>query len=91
MSPNSSVIEKILGGSHIGPLVGSAGWGLKTLFATVFLVALVALIINITKLAKSGDNVLKRRDAIQNILIAGICIACLGGSGLVFLVFVSFM
>lgn len=91
MSPNSNVISNILGGSHIGTLLGSAGWGLKTLFAAVFLVALVALIISITKLASSGDNPGKRQDAIRNILISGICIACLGSVGLVFLVFVGFM
>lgn len=92
MSPNTDVLQRIFKtDGHIGNVLSTLGWGIKTLYAIVFLVAVVALIISVTKLASSGDAPAKRQDAMHDILISGICVACLGSIGLIFIIFVGFM
>ena len=56
----------------------------------MMVVSIVALIINITKLALSGGNPSARSEAIRNILIAGGCLAVLGGLGIIFFLLLSF-
>lgn len=92
MSPNTEILQRIFKtDGHIGNVLSNLGWGIKTLYAIVFLVAVVALIISITKLAGSGDAPVRRRSAMHDILISGICVACLGSIGLIFIALVGFM
>ena len=55
-----------------------AGIG-KFIIAVVALVLLGALIVNITKFAKSGSNERNRQNAMQALIYTGIAIALLGG------------
>ena len=54
--------------SHLSNLFGHATWFVQLLFSIILIVSIVALIINITKLAMSGGNPQARSEAIRNIL-----------------------
>lgn len=75
--------------SHLSTLFGSATWLIQLLYSIVMVASVVALIVNITKLAMSGGNPQARSEAIRNIMIAGGCLAVLGGIGLVFMLFIT--
>lgn len=75
--------------SHLNNLIGTATWFIQLLYSIIMVVSVVALIINITKLAMSAGNPQARSEAIRNILIAGGCLAVLGGLGLIFLLVVT--
>ena len=77
--------------SHLSNLFGHATWFVQLLFSIILIVSIVALIINITKLAMSGVNPQARSEAIRNILIAGCCLAALGGLGLIFALLTVFI
>ena len=77
--------------SHLSNLFGHATWFVKLLFSIILIVAIVALIINITKLAMSGGNPQARSEAIRNIFIAGCCMTVLGGLGLIFTLLTVFI
>lgn len=59
-----------------------AGIG-RFIIAIVALVLLGALIINITKFARSGSNESDRKSAMQSLIYTGIAIALLGGLGMI--------
>lgn len=58
--------------SHLSNLFGHATWFVKLLFSIILIVAIVALIINITKLAMSGATRRRaaRRSAISSSPVA---------------------
>lgn len=85
MTLNGDMLKNIFdAGSHLATLLGSATWFIKLMYSIFIIVSIIALIVNISKLAMSGGNPIVRKEAIHNILIAGICLAVLGGLGLVF-------
>lgn len=59
------------------------------MFSVVTLVIL--FIISATKLSKSGDNPIKRQQAISALLVVGVCLALMGSFGLIFSIAVSFL
>lgn len=88
MPLNSDILESIFTeGTHLATLMGSAAWLIKLMYSVIIILSIIALIINISKLATSGGNPIARTEAIRNILIAGICLTILGGLGLFFLIF----
>lgn len=77
--------------SHLSNLFGHATWLVQLLFTLIMIASIVALIINITKLAMSSGNPQARSEAIRNILIAGGCLTVLGGLGLIFTLLTVFI
>lgn len=63
----------------------------RIFYAFVLITVIIIMIINVTKLAKAGDNPQKRSEAIHGILITGICLAILGSIGFVYILLVSFL
>lgn len=59
------------------------------MFSVVTLVIL--FIISATKLSKSGDNPIKRQQAISALLVVGVCLALMGSFSLLFSILVSFL
>lgn len=89
VQPNSNITDAIMGGSHMTNLMGLGSKALQAIYVLVTLTSMIALIVNITKLAMSSGNPMGRGQALRNILISGICLAVLGSMGLVYAVFVS--
>ena len=75
---------------HLATLLDSGAWFIQLMYGLMMVVSIVALIINITKLGMSGGNPKARSEAIRNILIAGGCLAVLGGLGIIFFLLLSF-
>lgn len=73
----SDVISQLQKGIDIYAGIG------KFIIAVVALVLLGALIVNITKFAKSGSNERNRQNAMQALIYTGIAIALLGGIGVI--------
>lgn len=85
MTLRTDIINNMLSsGSRLTSLFGTATWFIGLMYSIVMIVSLIALIINIAKLAMSGGNPMARSQAIRNILIAGGCLSVLGGLGFVF-------
>ena len=57
-------------------------------FGFALVTCFIVMAINITKLAKSGDNPVARSEAMKGILVTGICIAILGSIGLIYMILV---
>lgn len=89
MSISSVVTDGFLNSSHLANLLKVGSWALRLIYALVTLGALVALIINITKLACSSGNPAERSRALHNIWVSGICLAILGGLGTVYAIFIG--
>lgn len=89
ITPDGQITDAIMNGEHAKTLFGWGAKALQALYALVTLVAMAALIINITKLATSAGNPQGRSIALRNILISGVCLAVLGSLGLIYAVFVS--
>lgn len=51
----------------------------------------IILIINIGKLTTAGDNPIKRQEAINGIMISGICLGVLGSFGLILGIVIYFL
>lgn len=89
MSISSVVTNGFLNSPHLANLLKAGSWALRLIYALVTLSALVALIINITKLACSAGNPVERSRALHNIGISGVCLAVLGGLGTVYAIFIG--
>ena len=88
---NTTVRDRIMSSTgHLATLLDSGAWFIQLLYGLMMVVSIVALIINITKLGMSGGNPTARSEAIRNILIAGGCLAVLGGLGIIFFLLLSF-
>ena len=88
---NTTVRDRIMSSTgHLATLLDSGAWFIQLKYGLMMVVSIVALIINITKLALSGGNPMARSEAIRNILIAGGCLAVLGGLGIIFFLLLSF-
>lgn len=77
-------------GGHLATLLDTGAWFIQLMYAIIMIVSLIALIVNITRLGMSGGNPMARSQAIRNILIAGGCLAVLGGLGIIFFLLLSF-
>lgn len=84
MNVRTDIVDSMVGGDHVNNLFGTATWVVQMLYTLVMIGATVALIINIAKLAMSAGNPAARSEALRNIMIAGGCLAVLGGIGLIF-------
>lgn len=93
MAPNSGILSRIFSTSNLPllHLLGSLSWALQLLYAITTLGSIVALLVNITKLAASNGNPAERSKAIRGILISGSCLAVLGSLGLIYIFLVSFI
>lgn len=88
---NQDILNNVTAsGGHLATLLGSGAWFIQLVYAIMMIVSVLALIINITRLAMSSGNPSARSDAIRNILVAGGCLAVLGGLGIVFMLLLSF-
>lgn len=88
---NSTILNDVMASDgHLATLLNSGAWFIQLIYGIMLVVSLVALIINITKLGMSGGNPMARSEAIRNILIAGGCLAVLGGLGIIFYLLLSF-
>ena len=82
---NSSVISDVMASvGHLARLMSSGAWFIQLMYSIIMIVSVVALIINITRLAMSGGNPMARSQAIRNILIAGGCLTVMGSLGIIF-------
>ena len=88
---NTAVQSRIMASDgHLATLLDSGAWLIQLVYGLMMVVSIVALITNITKLALSGGNPSARSEAIRNILIAGGCLAVLGGLSIIFVLLLSF-
>lgn len=88
---HSSIIEKVFTGTHFGDFISIVMTIAGLLLSVAAISAIVALIINITKWARSADNPGARLEAQHNMLTCGICLAVLGGFGTVYSLLIMFV
>lgn len=88
-SSTDTITEAIVGGPHMQNLLRYGGRAIQVIYSLVTLAAMAGFIINVAKLATSSGNPAGRSQALRNILISGICLAVLGGLGIIYAVFVS--
>lgn len=86
-----SLLGRIFKSSHLTELFDTAGWIFELLYAVIVMAAMAAVIINITKLARSAGNPVERSRALTGILVSGACLSLLGSLGLIFIVLVGFI
>lgn len=91
MQADSAIIGRFFSSTHLNGVIGVAVWGIRLLYALLVLGGFVALILNITKLARSNGRANERGYALYGILASGVCLAVLGGLGLVYITVISFI
>ena len=90
ISPKQDILKSIFTSEAFIGFLSIMKSLLQLTYAIITLVTMVALIVNITKLALSGDSPARRSEAAHGILVSGLCLTILGGIGTVFLLILSF-
>lgn len=88
---NTSLVANILGSEHAATLIKVVTWGVQLLYGVAVLGCFAAFFMNVARLAMSAGNPAARSAAVKGIIIAGGCLAVLGGVGLVFVLIIGFM
>lgn len=91
MAPNSELLGKLFGGTHVSGVLSSVSMGLKVLYALCFIASLVAFFISLARLSMSAGNPAARSRALHDIMVSGICFTILGSLGLIFAVLLALM
>ena len=91
MNADSGLLQRIFSSTHTQTLLNFFAWARQLLYGVIVLGTFAALIISITKLAKSAGSPVERARALDGILAACVCLTCLGGIGVVYVLLLSFI
>lgn len=88
---NHEIVTKIFSGAHFGDMLAIFTTILNFLLGFAAITAIITLVINIAKLARSGDNPANREIAQHNIAISGICLCAIGSFGALYALAIMFV
>ena len=91
VTPNTSILEKMLSSPAFAEFIGNYNVALTVLLGIATLSILVLLFLNITKLSASADNDMRRRMAINGILVCFVCLAVMGAIDTIYAIILSFV
>jgi len=91
VAPNYITLEKMLTSPAFIEFINNYNLALTVLLGLATLTVIVLLFLNITKLSTSACNEMKRRMAINGILICGVCLSIMGSIDVVYACILSFV
>ena len=75
----NDILGRVFGSGHMSGLISILSTLLNFFLGFAAITAILALIINVTKWGRAGDNPDGREEAKRNIAICGVCLILLGG------------
>lgn len=91
VTPDHSILLKMLSSTGFSEFITNYNLVLTVLLGLSTLSVLVLLFLNITKLSASANNEIKRRMAINGILVCLVCLGIMGAMDTVYAIVLSFV